>query len=147
MQWKPNVTVAAVADRDGKFLLVEEDADAQVVLNQPAGHLEQGETLIEAVVREVLEETAWDFQPDSLVGIYLYHHPGVDIAYLRVCFHGRCTRHHPENPLDAGILRTHWMDRNELEFHRERMRSAMVLRCIDDYLSGKRYPLELLNHF
>ena len=146
MQWKPNVTVAAIAEREGKFLLVEEDADGHVVFNQPAGHLEQNETLIEAVIREVLEETAWEFRPQAVVGIYLYHNPRVDITYLRVCFAGACIRHHPERPLDSGVLRAVWMDKREIETNRQRLRNTMVLRCLEDYLAGKRYPLDILHH-
>ena len=147
MQWKPNVTVAAIAQRDGKFLMVEEDADAHVVFNQPAGHLEKDESLIEAVKREVLEETAWEFQPEAVVGLYLYHNPRVDITYLRVCFSGSCVNFHPDRKLDAGVLRAIWMDKAELEANPLRLRNTMVLRCIEDYLAGKRYPLELLNHY
>jgi len=147
MQWKPNVTVAAIVQRDDKFLMVEEDADAQVVFNQPAGHLEKGETLIEAIIREVLEETAWEFQPEAVVGIYLYHNPRVAITYLRICFSGSCTTHHPDRKLDAGILRAIWMDKSELEANEHRLRNTLVLRCIEDYLAGKRYPLDILNHY
>ena len=147
MQWKPNVTVAAIATQDDKFLLVEEDADNHIVFNQPAGHLEQGETLLQAVKREVMEETAWEFQPDGIVGLYLYPNPHVDITYLRVCFYGTCTKYHPGEKLDAGIIRAVWMDRDELLANSKNMRSTMVMQCINDYLSGKRYPLELLNHY
>jgi len=145
MQWKPNVTVAAIAQREDRFLLVEEEDNEMIVFNQPAGHLEKGETLVDAVKREVLEETAWDFQPEAITGIYLYHNQRVDITYLRVCFFGTCLNHYPDNKLDTGILAARWMDRQELETNRDRLRSKMVLRCIDDFLSGKRYPLEILN--
>ena len=147
MQWKPNVTVAAITQRNGKFLMVEEDADAHIVFNQPAGHLEKDESLVEAVKREVLEETAWEFQPEAVVGLYLYHNPRVDITYLRVCFAGTCIRHHPDRKLDAGVLRAVWMEKAELEANRDRLRNTMVLRCVEDYLAGKRYPLDLLNHY
>ena len=147
MQWKPNVTVAAIAEDNGRFLLVEEDADNLVVFNQPAGHLEKDETLIEAIKREVLEETAWEFEPQSLVGVYLYPNPHQDITYLRFCFAGKCTVHHETATLDEGILQTVWMTKKEIEENQVRMRSKMVLRCINDYLSGKKYPLDLINHF
>lgn len=147
MQWKPNVTVAAIAQREDKFLIVEEDADDHIVFNQPAGHLEKGETLIEAVKREVLEETAWDFQPEAVIGLYLYPDPHMDITYLRVCFYGICTQHYPDRKLDNGILRAIWMNKEELESQKDKMRSTMVLGCIDDFLSGKRYPLDILNHY
>lgn len=147
MQWKPNVTVAAIVEDNGRFLLVEEDADNHVVFNQPAGHLEKNESLINAVRREVLEETGWEFEPQSLVGVYLYPNPHVDIVYLRFCFAGRCVRHDPSVSLDKGIIRTVWMSKDEIEARREDLRSKMVLTCINDYLAGKHYPLELLNHY
>lgn len=147
MQWKPNVTVAAIAEDNGRYLLVEEDVDNLIVFNQPAGHLEKNETLLDAVKREVMEETAREFEPQSLVGVYLYPNPHRDIMYLRFCFAGRCIQHHADEPLDDGIIRAVWMTRDEIEANHEKMRSPMVRRCIDDYLAGKRYPLELLNHF
>ena len=146
MQWKPNVTVAAIAEDAGRFLLVEEDADNHIVFNQPAGHLEKNETLVSAIKREVLEETAREFEPESLVGVYLYPNPHVDIIYLRFCFAGKCTRYHADRSLDDGIIRAVWLSKEEIEANRDRMRSPMVLNCINDYLSGKRYPLELINH-
>lgn len=145
MQWKPNVTVAAIAENDGCFLLVEEEADNLVVFNQPAGHLEKGESLIDAVKREVLEETAWEFRPEYLVGVYQYPNPLVDITYLRFCFAGTCNRKH-DKPLDEGIIRAVWFTPEEIEARQERLRSPMVTRCLKDYLAGKRYPLDMLNH-
>ncbi len=147
MQWKPNVTVAAIAVRDEYFLLVEENVDNHIVFNQPAGHLEKNETLIEAVKREVLEETAWEFVPESLIGVYLYPNPHIDIIYLRFCFYGVCNKHFSDQPLADEILRVVWMSREEIESNRANLRSPMVLQCINDYLAGKRYPLNLLNHF
>jgi ADP-ribose pyrophosphatase len=147
MQWKPNVTVAAVVEDNGHFLLVEEDADNHIVFNQPAGHLEKNESLIDAVRREVREETGWEFEPQSLVGIYLYPNPHIDIIYLRFCFTGKCVRHDPSPSLDKGIIRAVWMSKTEIETNQDRIRSRMVLNCINDYLTGKRYPLELLNHY
>ena len=147
MQWKPNVTVAAIAERDGLFLVVEEKADDLVVINQPAGHLESDETLLEAVAREVMEETAWQFAPESIIGIYMYPNPHNDITYLRVCFYGNCEKHFPDHSLDDGVLRAVWMSRKELEDNRSKLRSPMVLNCIDDYLAGKSYSLDLLNHY
>lgn len=146
MQWKPNVTVAAIACKDGKFLLVEEIADERTVFNQPAGHLEEGESLLDAIKREVLEETRWHFQPEKLIGIYLYPNPLLGITYLRFCFAGACTEEDPERSLDAGILRTVWMTREELEGNRDKMRSPMVIQCIEDYLSGSSYSLDILNN-
>lgn len=147
MCWKPNVTVAAIVERDQKFLLVEENADDRIVFNQPAGHLEKDETLIEAVKREVLEETAWEFIPQSIVGIYMYPNQHSDITYLRLCFSGTCEKYHPEQALDDGIIQTVWFSQEEIIQNMDRMRSPMVPQCINDYLSGKSYPLELLNHF
>ena len=148
MQWKPYVTVAAVTRQNDRFLLVEEEADGHIVFNQPAGHLEQNESLTQAIKREVIEETAWEFVPEAIVGIYLYPNPHVeDITYLRICFSGHCSREYPDRPLDDGILRAAWLTRAEIMSQQDKMRSTMVIRCIDDYLSGKSYPLELLNHF
>lgn len=147
MQWKPNVTVAAVAMRDDRFLVVEENSNGRIVINQPAGHLEKNETLIDAVKREVMEETAWKFEPESIVGLYMYTNRREDITYLRVCFAGVCEQHFPDNKLDEGILRALWMTQEELKAMQDRMRSEMVMRCIDDYNSGKRYPLDILNHY
>ena len=146
MQWKPNVTVAAVIEKDGRFLLVEEVADDRLVINQPAGHLEAGETLVQAVQREVLEETAWQFTPQAATGLYLYPSPENGITYLRICFHGRCHGHRPKQPLDTGIVRTLWLTRDEVVAQPERMRSPLVLQCIDDYLRGNAFALDLLNY-
>ena len=147
MQWKPNVTVAAIAERDGRFLVVEENSNGRIVINQPAGHLEKNETLIEAVEREVMEETAWTFKPEYIIGIYMHPNRHADITYLRVCFSGSCEQHFPDKPLDDGILRALWMTRDELKAEQDRMRSDMVLRCFEDFASGKRFPLDILNHF
>lgn len=147
MQWKPNVTVAAIVENDGRFLLVEETEKDVVVFNQPAGHLEKDETLPEAVIREVMEETAWEFEPESLVGVYLYPNPRVDIIYLRFCFAGKGIKEHAGRELDDGIIRATWLTQAEIESQQDKMRSPMVLRCINDYLSGKRYPLEMLHHY
>lgn len=147
MQWKPNVTVAAIACKDGKFLLVEENADEQIVFNQPAGHLEEGESLLEAVKREVLEETRWHFQPEILIGVYLYPNSALGITYLRFCFAGACIEEDAGRELDTGIIQAVWMTREELEKNRNKMRSPMVLQCINDYLSGRSYPLDILNDY
>ena len=146
-QWKPNVTVAAIIEQDGKYLCVEEYSNDRLVYNQPAGHLEANETLIEAVKREVLEETAWDFTPDAVTGIYLYPNPKRKLTYLRVCFVGQCTQHHPELELDEGIVGTKWLSREELLMNKEKLRSPMVIQCIDDYLAGQNYSLDILNHY
>lgn len=147
MIWKPHVTVAAVVEQDGRFLLVEEEAGGQLVLNQPAGHWERNESLVEGAVRETLEETGYDFQPSALVGIYRWPHPQKEVTYLRFAFAGRITGYHPERPLDAGILRPLWLTPEELLANQARHRSPLVARCVADYLAGRRYPLELLTHF
>ncbi len=145
--WKPHVTVAAVVEREGRFLLVEEETGDGLRLNQPAGHLEYGESLVQAVVRETLEETRHDFQPVALLGCYLL--PASDArgtSYLRVAFTGRLGTEHPERALDAGIVRTLWLTRDEIAQAAARLRSPLVLRCVDDHLAGRRAELALL-HF
>lgn len=147
LQWKPNVTVAAIVYQDDRFLLVEEDADGHIVLNQPAGHLEKDEHLLDAVRREVLEETTREFMPESLIGVYLYPNQFVEeITYLRFCFAGICGDRNPDLSLDDGILRTVWLSRDELVQNRDRLRSPLVLKCLDDYLAGRRYPLDILDN-
>jgi len=144
--WKPNVTVAAVIERAGRFLLVEEQTSDGLRLNQPAGHLEFGESLLQAVVRETLEETRCDFTPEALVGLYLMP-TGVDArapTYLRVAFCGRLGREHAERSLDEGIERTLWLDAAGIAAQRARLRSPLVLRCVEDYLGGRRADLALL---
>jgi ADP-ribose pyrophosphatase YjhB (NUDIX family) len=144
MVWKPNVTVAAVVEREGRFLLVEEEVGGTLVLNQPAGHLERGETLLDAAVRETLEETAWHFRPQALLGIYRWPHPEKDTTFLRFAFTGALLDHEPDRTLDDGIVRTVWLDREELRRRREHHRSPQVMACVDDYLAGRRFPLECL---
>ena len=144
MIWKPHVTVAAVVQREGRFLLVEEQIDGARVINQPAGHLDEGESLLDAVVREAREETAWRFVPEAVVGVYRWRVPESGTTYLRITFCGGCEDHRPEQPLDAGIMRTLWLDRAQIQARTEHLRSPLVLRSIDDYLAGRRYPLALL---
>jgi len=144
MVWKPHVTVAAIAEQDGRFLVVEEKVRGQLVINNPAGHLEESESFESAVTREMLEETGWEFQPERLTGIYLWKNPRLDKTFLRVTFFGRCLRHYPDRPLDRGIVGPKWLTRAELGNGTHTLRSPLVLRSIDDYLAGARYPLELL---
>jgi 8-oxo-dGTP pyrophosphatase MutT (NUDIX family) len=146
MVWKPDVTVAAVAERDGQFLFVEERASGRVVLNQPAGHLEDAETLLEAVVRETLEETAWDFRPRAVVGVYVWRPAHLSRTFLRIAFCGELLSHDPSRTLDRGILRTRWLPRDALIATQARLRSPLVLQCVDDYLAGVRHPLSLIRH-
>jgi 8-oxo-dGTP pyrophosphatase MutT (NUDIX family) len=125
--WAPRVTVAAIVERDGRFLLVEEHTPDGLRLNQPAGHLEPGETLSDAAIREALEETACAFVPQALVGVYMTHFAG--LTYLRFAY--------------CGVLdRTVWLSADELRAQPERQRTPLVLRCIEDYLAGRRYPLD-----
>ena len=148
MSERPRVTVAAVIERGGQFLLVEEEDEGQVVFNQPAGHLELNESLVEACAREVLEETAWHFRPRALVGIYRWSKPAsaasAGISYVRFAFCGELGEHEATRRLDAGIVRAVWLDSAEIRALRARHRSPLVLRCVDDYLAGRSYPLEVL---
>jgi len=146
MIWKPNVTVAAVIERDGKFLLVEEETDDGLRFNQPAGHWEPNETLAEGVAREALEETAHHFAPEFLLGVYSWRHPKKDIVYLRFAFGGRVTGFDPERKLNQGIVRAVWLTPEEIRAGRERHRSPLILQCVEDYLAGKRYPLDAISH-
>lgn len=150
--WKPNVTVAAVIERDGKFLLVEEevsDGENGVVVryNQPAGHLDENESLVKACARETLEETAWHFTPRQLVGIYQWQRSAKDVTYLRFAYCGDLGEHEVERKLDDGILRAVWLTPAEIDALRDQHRSPLVMQCIHDYLVGRRYPLELVRHY
>ncbi|RDH83983.1 MAG: NUDIX hydrolase [endosymbiont of Galathealinum brachiosum] len=142
--WKPHATVAAIIERDNQFLMVEEIAGGQTVYNQPAGHLDPNESLVEAAVRETREETAWHFIPEYISGIYRWDQSSTNRCFLRVAFVGSCDDYKKEQPLDDGIIRALWLTREELAAQTEKLRSPMVLRCIDDYLSGIKYPLDLL---
>jgi 8-oxo-dGTP pyrophosphatase MutT (NUDIX family) len=147
MRWKANVTVAAVIEKDNRFLMIEEESDGEIVINQPAGHLEKDESIIAAVKREVQEETAWEFQPSYLVGIYLYPSKNNNITYLRICFSGQCVNHKPEQKLDEGIIQAMWLSKEELEAKSASLRSPLVMQCVNDFLSGKQYSLDLLHHY
>jgi len=147
MIWKPHVTVAAVLERDGKFLLVEEHTDDGIRFNQPAGHLECDESLSDAVIREVLEESAYHFVPTSLVGIYNWRNVAKDITYLRFVFAGEITGHEPARALDDGIIAARWLALGDIRALAAQHRSPMILRCIEDWQAGKRYPLDLVTHY
>ena len=142
MRWNPEVTVAAIVERDGRYLMVEERSAGRLVLNQPAGHLEDRETLLEAAIRETREETAWRFHPEALVGVYLWRNPVDERSFLRFAFCGTVDDHQPRLPLDIGIVRAVWMSHDQLLAQTPRLRSPMVLRCLDDFRLGKRQPLE-----
>jgi 8-oxo-dGTP pyrophosphatase MutT (NUDIX family) len=147
MTWKPNTTVAAVIEHDGKFLLVEEETAQGLRLNQPAGHWEPNETLAAGSIRETREESAYDFDPQYLIGIYRWHAPESDTTYLRFAFGGRITGHHPERRLDQGIVRALWLTPDEIRAKQDMHRSPLVLRCIEDYLAEKRYSMDILVHY
>ncbi len=146
MTWKPNTTVAAIVEQHGKFLLVEEHTDDGLRLNQPAGHLEQGETLLQAVIRETQEETAYLFQPQALLGVYQWTHPSKEITYMRFAFIGTAGHHNPAQPLDEGIVRSVWLSHAELLSRRHQLRSPQVLTCVEHYLAGQSFPLSVLTH-
>lgn len=147
MVWKPNVTVAGVIERDGQFLLVEEDTDEGVRFNQPAGHLECNESLVDAVVREVREETRYDFRPEFLIGVYSWRHPHKDVTYLRFAFGGEIVGFDPARQLDAGIIAPRWLSPDEIRASAALHRSPLIVRCVEDHLAGKRYPLDLLTFY
>lgn len=149
VRWKPNVTVAALIERDGRFLLVEEETSDGLLLNNPAGHLDPGESPIEGVIRETLEETTCTFTPEGFLGVYMSRfrrtRTGEDITYLRMAFCGSVSEANPALQLDEGIVRTVWMTLDELHASAARHRSPLVLQCIQDYLAGQRAPLALIH--
>jgi NADH pyrophosphatase NudC (nudix superfamily) len=144
MIWKPHATVAAIIEHDNKFLMVEELIDGKHVFNQPAGHLEPGESLLDAVIRETQEESAWQFVAEAVTGIYLWKHPENGETYLRIAICGSCKNHDANQTLDEGILAAVWKSRDELAGEPQKLRSPMVINCIDDYLAGNRFPLDML---
>ena len=161
-RWKPSTTVAAIIERDGKFMLVEEHTSVGLQLNNPAGHLDPGESLVAACAREALEETAHLFTPTALVGVYLsrFQRPAAtdaadathdspagveDITYLRFAFCGQLGAHQVDRALDTGIVRTLWLTPDEVRASATRHRSPLLVRCMEDYLAGQRFPLELLS--
>jgi 8-oxo-dGTP pyrophosphatase MutT (NUDIX family) len=145
--WKPSVTVAAIIEHQGRFLLVEEETSDGIRLNQPAGHLDPNESLADAATRETREEAACEFFPRALVGVYMSRYvssrTGHEVTYLRFAFTGELGRT-LDSPLDEGILRTVWMTREEMQACEHKHRSPLVMRCVDDYLAGKRMPLSVL---
>jgi phosphatase NudJ len=147
-RWRPSVTVAAIIEKDGRFLLVEEETSHGLKLNNPAGHLDPGESPAEGCAREALEETAWHFKPTHLVGVYLSRFikqsDGEDITYLRFAFCGELGAHDAQRKLDEGIHRTLWLTPDEMRASAARHRSPLVLRCMEDYLAGVRLPLSTL---
>lgn len=146
-RWKPSATVAALVERDGRFLVVEEETAGGLRLNQPAGHLDEGESLIAACAREALEETACHVTPQALVGVYQWSVPAGDITYLRFAFDCRLDQIESGRPLDEGIVAAHWMTLEELRATRDRHRSPLVLQCVEDWLAGRRFPLDVIRHY
>lgn len=142
--WRPNVTVAMIIEREGRFLVVEEETEAGLRINQPAGHLELGESLLEAAVRETREETAHLFEPQALVGIYQWRLPGSEVSYVRFTFAGEVGEALAGAELDTGIVRALWLSEAELRNCADRHRSPLILRSLDDWLAGRRYPLDML---
>ncbi|HQV40617.1 MAG: NUDIX hydrolase [Moraxellaceae bacterium] len=146
MSWEPHITVAVVVEREGRFLLVEEQSErSDMVLNQPAGHVEQGETLEQAAIREALEETGWDVALTAFLGLYVYtppHKP--DVTYYRACFLADAVLHHPQRALDTGILQAVWLSLEDIAAS-DRLRSPLVLRCVQDAIAGQRFPLQLIH--
>lgn len=143
-RWRPSVTVAAVIERDGRYLMVEEMTAEGLKLNQPAGHLDPGESLLQAVAREALEETACPFTPEALLGVYLnrFRRPGLDVTYLRFAYLGTAGQPVPGRALDQPIVRTLWLTADEVRARAADHRSPLVMRCIDDHRAGRRLPLD-----
>jgi 8-oxo-dGTP pyrophosphatase MutT (NUDIX family) len=142
--WRPSVTVAAIIEKDGRFLFVEELIDGRRVLNQPAGHLDAGESLVAACAREVLEETAHRVTPTALVGVYRWHYAAKDVTFLRFCFTVNILGTEKRN-LDKEIVALHWLSLDELKKRKSEHRSPLVQRCVEDFLAGRRHPLDLLS--
>jgi len=145
MSWAPHVTVAAIIENDGKFLFVEENTETGIKLNQPAGHLEPNETIIDAVIRETQEETAHTIKPQHLIGIYRIYSNDNNCTYLRFCFYATVISFDENQALDPDIIRTHWMTESDIKKNQEKCRSPLVLQCISDYITGQQYPLSLLH--
>jgi len=144
MQWSPHVTVASILKQDNKYLFVQEHKNKRLVINQPAGHWEPGETLIDAAIRETLEETAWHFEPQAITGIYQWHHEPRNETFLRFCFSGTLLRHEPERELDPDIESTIWLTEEQLRGQQDIHRSPLVQRCMDDYLSGIQHDIRIV---
>ena len=142
--WRPSVTVAAVIERDGRFLLIREKSEGKLVLNQPAGHLDPGESLVAACRREVMEETAHVFEPTGLVGIYRWRYEPKDVTFLRFCFLGKLAGAE-DRALDKEIVSLHWLSADELKVRKAEHRSPLVQQCVEDFLAGRRYPLEVFS--
>lgn len=146
MTWTAHSTVATVIEKDGRFLMVEETDNDQLVFNQPAGHLDEGETLFDAAVRETLEETGWHVTLTGYLGTYVFRAVN-GITYVRHCFIATADRHEPDQPLDTGIVAAHWLPADEILAPGFAVRSPLVAQAIRDYLAGTRLPLSIVHHF
>lgn len=144
--WQPHIVVAAVVEREGRYLIVEEFINGELRLNQPAGHWEAGETLFEGLVREALEETAWDVRPTGFLGIYAWHPQDLPYPFVRFAFLAEATEHHPERKLDDGILRAIWLTPEELLAKQALHRGPAVMQCIEDHRAGRVFPLDVIQH-
>lgn len=144
MTWTPHATVAVIVeDPKGQFLMVEEVSNGQVVFNQPAGHVEEDEAILSAVRRETLEETGWEVEPTHFLGVYTYKAPANGVTYYRFCYSAKALRRVSEQ-LDDGILAAHWLSLDAIRKLGTRLRSPLVLQCIEDYRDGRRYPLDVV---
>ncbi|ANB17670.1 NUDIX hydrolase [Dokdonella koreensis] len=144
--WRPHVTVATVVQRAGRFLLVEEDIRGEIVLNQPAGHLDPDESLLDAAIRETLEETGWDVALTAFLGVQQWTRGGNDRQFVRFVFAAEPLRHHADRALDTGIVQTLWLSREEIAAAGDRLRSPMVLASVEDWLAGPRLPLDAIRY-
>lgn len=145
--FQPHLTVAAIAERDNRFLVVRELIDGREVLNNPAGHIEDGESPEQSVVREVMEETGYTFVPKELGGVYLWRHPDSGETFVRFNYVGQCSKYHPEAKLDTGIIQAEWLSLNELKQRPKLLRSPLVVQSFSDYLEGVRYPLDIVKSY
>jgi len=144
MIWTPHATVATIVEKDGKFLFVEEIADGQRVLNQPAGHVDEREPILQAALRETLEETGWEVEITELVGIYTYTAPHNQVTYYRFCYAANPVRAVPGAELDQDIIGPVWLSPEELLARKDQWRSPLIMKCLQDYLNGRRFPLDLV---
>jgi len=145
--WFPHITVATIVEKDGKFLMVEEDLHNKMLLNQPAGHLDEGETLVQAAIRETMEESAWLVKINHLVEFSQWTSPNSGTHFLRACFAGTAIKHNPKQVLDDGIIQALWMTRDEVAQNSLRLRSPLVLHHIDHYIAGKKFPLDFFSYY
>lgn len=144
MNWDPHITVACIVEKDGKFLTILEESDGKTVYNQPAGHVETSETLIEAAIRETQEETGWKVLPNELLGLYVYTSPHNQVTYYRTCFIAQAIEHNPKQMLDDGIMDVLWLTADDLKAKKDKLRSPIVYKSVEDYLNGQRFPLDFI---